>query len=355
METETLSQSEQTVPQDFSQTSPLAEILSDSQIKSPSSKNPVKMIAAISGLAVVVIGGLMLNWNYLKVIFIIPKKQVTPPIKSQPSITVATKTASQIDVGEKTIVVKPGQNDYTLADGETKILFSNSGSSTSVPDVVFGDRYNLNDIHNINYLPIRREIAFYNKGFFILLKNLGCKTETRFTDVLEVWVTECIILTTSRQEVTPLKSISPFSKEINTRTSFSGSVTASPNDLLIYITMPRLSIQNFSTKLLSENVSLESGSMTSYSADTPWDIRVISGYGIDTIRYTAQEVWNKVSKEVVIGSLKVNTTIKNLDCKVIYIGNNNEQTQRCDDILVDFSFSQEGGNQIPIKLTSYQE
>ena len=69
----------------------------------------------------------------------------------------------------------------------------------------------------------------------------------------------------------------------------------------------------------------------------------------------AQEIWNKESKEAVIGSLRVKTAIKNLDCKIIYIGNNGEHTQRCDDILVDFSFSQESVNQTPVKLNSYQE
>jgi len=343
------------VEQMTSQNKPVVGLPPDDQIKLPDSKNTIKLIVAVAVLVIVVVSGLMLNWNYIRVIFLNPNQQPTQITKSQVSTPSSTKTTSQVDIGEKTITVKPGQTDYILADGETRILFDNSGSPTAVPDVVFGDRYSLNDIHTINYLPIRKEVSFYNKEFFIALKNIGCKTETRFTDIPEVWVTECSIQVTSKQEQAPIKSITSFSKELNTRTPFKGSVTTAPSDLLIYIIMPRLSIQNFSTKLLSENVALESGSMTSYSTDTPWDTRIITGYGIDTIRYTAQEIWNKESKEVVIGSLKVKTTIKNLDCKVIYTGSNGEQTQRCDDILVNLSFTQDTNNQLPIKLVSYQE
>lgn len=354
METNVEVQEGQVTPQVPSQTTPVAEQPSDNQVKTSPAKNSVKLIAAIIVLAIIVVGGLILNWNYLRVIFFNSNKQTTPT-KSQPSTTAPTKTAPQVEAGEKIITVKPGQTDLTLIDGDTKILFGNSGSSTAVPDVVFGNQYSLNDIHNINYLPIRKEVSFYNKGYFIALKNLGCKTETRFTDVPEVWVTECSLQITSGQAEAPLKSITPFSKELNTRTSYNASVNSQADGLLIYVTMPKLSIQNFATKLLAENVALESGSMTSYSADTPWDIRIVTGYGIDTIRYTAQEIWNQESKEVVIGSLRVKTTIKNLDCRVIYTGSNGEQTQRCDDILVDFSFSQDVGNQLPIKLVSYQE
>lgn len=355
METNVTPQAEQVTSQSIQQTDPVAVPPIGDQIKTPPPKSPAKLIAAIVILAAIVVGGLVLNWNYIRVIFFNPNKQTAQPTKSQPSTTPSTKTASQVEAGEKTIIVKPGQTDLTLIDGETKILFGNSGSSTAVPDVVFGNQYSLNDIHNINYLPIRKELSFYNKGYFIALKNLGCKTETRFTDVPEVWVTECSIQITSRQEAAPLKSITPFSKELNTRTSYNASVHSQADGLLIYVTMPKLSIQNFSTKLLSENVALESGSMTSYSADTPWDVRIVTGYGIDTIRYTAQGIWNKESKEITIGSLKVKTMIKSLDCKIIYTGSNGEQTQRCDDILVDFSFTQEATSQIPVRLVSYQE
>ncbi len=353
METNVTPQAEQVASQPTPQTDPVSVPPIGDQIKTPSPKNPIKLIAAVVILAIIVVGGVVLNWNYIRVIFLNPNKQTAQSTKSQPSTTTPTKAVSQVETGEKTITVKPGQTDLTLVDGDTRILFGNSGSSNAVPDVVFGDRYSLNDIHKVNYLPIRKEVSFYNNGYFITLKNLGCKTETGFTDVSEVWVTECSIQTKSKQEQAPLKPFTSFGKEINTSTLFNGSVTNTPNNLLIYLIMPRLSIQNFSTKLLSENVSLESGSMTSYSADTPWDIRLVTGYGIDTIRYTAQEIWNKESKEITIGSLKVTTTIKHLDCKVIYTGTTGEQTQRCNNILVDFSFTQEANNQTPVKLVSY--
>ena len=233
------------------------------------------------------------------------------------------------------------------------ILFGNSGSSKAVPDLVLGQNYSLDDIHNINYLPIRNELSLYNNGYFIALKNQGCNTENRFSDVPEVWVTDCSIQITSSKEEAPTKRLETFNRVFSTNVSFSGTVTQ-PDNPLIFLTVPKLTIQNFSTPQSSENVSLQAGSMTSSSTSTPWDILIITSYGIETIRYTAQEIWDKETKQVITGPLTSVSTIDNLDCKVIYTGNEGQKTERCE-VTVNLSFSQDETNLKPIKLSSYSQ
>lgn len=214
----------------------------------------------------------------------------------------------KIELGNKTLVIKPGES-YRLADDETTIQFGGS----AVPDLVFGEHYSLNDIHKINSLPINSEVSFYNKGYYFNLKKTKCNTERKFDiDVYITVVTDCSFQTTSKQAETP-------------------------------------------TKQLSSRVSLETGSMTSYSTDTNWDIQVVSSYGIDTIRYTAEELWNKQTKTLSIGTLSVKSEVKNYTCKVLFKGNNGEQTEQCDDIVVGLQFNASNNKQVPIKLETYSK
>ena len=266
--------------------------------------------------------------------------------------TTPKKTETQITFANETVKVLPdqtGQGNILLVDGESRILFGNSGSEKSVPDVVFGDHYSLNDIHKINYLPIRKKIGFYSKGYFITLKNLGCNTETRFTDVPEVWVTDCSINISSKKTEAPVLQIKPFTKDINTNSGFNAVISGEP---LIYGVVPRLSLMHWTTGQLKGKIGLESGSMTSYSIDTPWDVSLITAYGIETIRYTAEEIFNKQSKNVTVGPMQVKSEIKSFNCRVIYRGADGGETQQCDDIIITLTFS--GTNGI-IKLNSYSE
>ncbi|MFC1727072.1 hypothetical protein ACFL0Y_00950 [Patescibacteria group bacterium] len=320
-------------------------------------KNVAKIVIASLILLGLIIAGIVLNWNFFRLLFVNQNK--TSQTTSTPTNEVAKPTdmaSPTVSLGTQTIKVIPGlaqEKQHLLADGETRILFGSGGSSKAVPDIVFGQNYSLNDIHNINHLPIRNGVSFYNNGYFITLKNQGCNTETRFTDVPEVWVTDCTIQVTSGQEEALTKKLEPFNRAFNANTSFSGAITQ-PESPLIYLTMPKLSIQNFSTPQSSENVSLQAGSMTSYSTSTAWDIQIISSYGIETIRYTAQEVWDKETKQVTTGPLTSVSKIDNLDCKVIFTGDEGQQTERCE-VTVNMSFGQDEANLLPIKLSSYTQ
>ena len=322
-----------------------------------SEESLIKRVFALLLLIGIIAVGIILNWNFIKLLFV---NQTKPAQTTSSTIKDAAKPTAisnpTVPLGTKTIKILPGQTGqgkYILSDGETRILFGNSGSSKAVPDLVLGQNYSLDDIHNINYLPIRNELSLYNNGYFIALKNQGCNTETRFTDVPEVWVTDCSIQVLSSKEEAPIKQLGSFSRVFNTNVSFSNAITQ-PENPLIYLNLPKLSIQNFSTPYSSENLSLQAGSMTSYSTSTLWDMQLITSYGVETIRYSAQEIWDKETKQVAIGPLTVASTIDDLNCKVIYTGDEGENTERCE-VRVNMSFSQNEENLIPIKLSSYSQ
>lgn len=288
------------------------------------------------------------------VVFYVTKNNIPSPSSPQTNQTNTTpttpqKTENQITSSNKTIKVLPGQSNIVLADGESRILFGNSGSEMSVPDIVFGKKYSLNDIHKINYLPIRKELSFYSKGYLITLKNLGCNKETRFTDVPEIWVTDCSINVSSKKAEAPLLQIKSTAKEINTNSLFKSPIS---NEPLVYVIAPRLSLMNWTTGQLKGKIGLESGSMTSYSTDTPWDMSFITAYGIDTIRYSAEEIFNKQSKRINIGPLQVDSEITSFNCRVIYKGTDGGETQQCDDIIVKLTFASTSGT---VKLVNYSE
>jgi hypothetical protein len=253
--------------------------------------------------------------------------------------TVSTQTKfeeSYVSSLDETIKVVRGRSNIVLIDGESRIQFG----MALVPDVIFGKNYSLNDIHNVNFLPIYDELSFYSKGYFITLTNLGCNTEERFSDVPEVWVTDCSIRVLSTKSEAPVMQANLFEKEILANTETNLEINSEP---LVYISMSNLSLMNWG----SGKVGLESGSMTSYSTDTPWNINFVTAYGIDTISYTANEIFNKKSKTVEIGPLKVSTEIKSLNCQSIYEG---IVTQECNDILVKFVIVGESG---VVKLAHY--
>ena len=263
--------------------------------------------------------------------------------------TTPKKTENQITSSNETIKVLPGQSNIVLADGESRILFGNSGSEMSVPDIVFGKNYSLNDIHKINYLPIRKELSFYSKGYFITLKNLGCNKETRFTDVPEIWVTDCSINVSSKKAEAPTLQVKSVVKEINPNSLFKSAIS---NEPLVYVVASRLSLMHWTTGQLKGKIGLESGSMTSYSTDTPWDMSFITAYGIDTIRYSAEDIFNTQSKKINIGPLQVDTEITSFYCRVIYKGTDGGETQQCDDIVVKLTLAGDSG---AIKLVNYSE
>ena len=254
----------------------------------------------------------------------------------------------------KVIKVIPG-NSYVLGDGESTIQFGSSGSATAVPNIVFGADYKLNDIHAINSLPIRKEIIFHNNGRLFTLKNLECETEERFTDVKEIWVSSCSIEVNTEVIDIPAKKMASFNEQITVNTPFNGALSSNEDNVFVYVKAPNLSLQKWGMGELKNKVGLEKDRMTSYSTTTPYDITLITGLGIETIRYSSDEVWNKETKSVKIGLLEIISVVKDYSCEVVYTNDLGEQTQQCDNIIFELSAVGKDGSNYPVKIINYSE
>lgn len=234
-----------------------------------------------------------------------------------------------------------------LADGETRIRLSFYGGY-GVPDVIFGESYIFNDIHRINYLAIRGTVSFYRNGYFFQLENKGCNTEDRFTDVRETWVTDCSIQILSERASPPEVKIFPFSQELTANASVNEVINIEP---FVRVIIPKLSLWRFSDR---ECCNARVGSATSFDLDQMWDIRFITAFGIETIRYSPKEVGEKQAKELQIGPLQVKSTITGYECRVIYKSEALE-TEQCDDITLNLSIAGVDDKPHPIQIQSYSE
>ena len=350
-ENEIPSSTQDTQPNEPVAPKPVETISPEQPIQTKSKVSKVKLTLSIFLLVVLIIAGVGFNLNFIDLFSsLINPSQLTQRVSNKTE-SVPKDKLDVIPVGTQTVKMgEGGKSEVLLSDGESRITF---GGGTPL-EVVSGKNRNLNDIHNINYLSISGVLSFYNKGYLIDIKNTGCRKQRKFFgDYWAEVTTDCTLDISTLQQDAPIKHFEPFSKEVTTQTSFNNSVNQ-PDGPLVHVVMPKLSIQNFSTKFTSENVSLQAGSMTSYSTSTPWDILIVTSYGIETIRYNSQEIWDKEIKEVKTGPLTTKSEVKNLDCRVVFTGDEGQQTQQCN-VTVEFSFSQDQENLVPIKLATYSQ
>jgi hypothetical protein len=314
-------------------------------------KNVIKLVIASLILLVLVIAGVALNWNFFRLLFISQTKTSQSTQQTTKQTPTPVDTSDKISIGNQTIKMgKGGKKEVLLPDNETWIGFT----SGDAPDVVFGERKTLNDIHNINYLSVPGSLSFYNNSYLVEIQNTGCNKERQFFgDYWATVTTDCTLQVVSRQEEAPIRNLEPFTKTLTTTVPFNNQISSDINTPFIYLKMPELYVRNFSTPYSSENISLSSGKPPNRSTSF-WDIGVITAYGIETVRYEAQEIWDKETKQVNTGPLTTTSTIDNLECRVIFTGDEGQQNEQCD-VTISFSFSQDETNLIPIKLSSYSQ
>jgi len=228
------------------------------------------------------------------------------------NVTAQGLEETSVPLGQHTIkIFAAGKEVFLLADGKTRIRFG----FPSVPDVIFGEHYGVNNVHNINYLPIRKKIEFYNNGYFFQIKNSKCNEEEYGSDLLgDTRVTDCSLSVHSKMDESLYKPVEAFSRSFSINVGYDNVITNSTKDILIYLLIPRLTIYNRPQEFLSGAPTIKVGNMTSFSQTTPWDIQLaVTGPGfdvdMDTFRYLAEEIWNEESKELNIGPLNVKTEI----------------------------------------------
>ena len=96
---------------------------------------------------------------------------------------------TSVTVGSEILTLKPG--DSKILSDDLLIRFGRSGTEFSVPDIIFGEHYNLNDPQDVNYLPIYNIIKLYGNGNTVSLQKQECTTKDVFTDIPERHIVDC--------------------------------------------------------------------------------------------------------------------------------------------------------------------
>ncbi len=212
---------------------------------------------------------------------------------------VPDENLKESETGKKSVIVE--SETLTLKPGESKILsedmrirFGSSGTEFSVPDIIFGEDYNLNNPQDINYLPIYNTIELYDNGKIISLQKQQCETEDVLSDVLERHIVDCKIRINIEDSVEPKISETTVIKIIR------GSDSTRP----IYRPNYAMTIQG---ERVNENPLLYIGipefsfSGRSSSEDYKLGFTIITNFGIAEIIYIPIELFDEVTKNIQIG------------------------------------------------------
>lgn len=241
-------------------------------------------------------------------------------------------TESGNSTAEETLVLKPGQSNINLPSGAL-LTFGHAGTENSVPDFVFGNKYVLNDIHGINYLPIKNRLVTFHNGYLYELSKLNCNTENVFDiDVNITRVKDCTIKIKTTKTQPPQVNIADFSKKFSI-VEKTQAIYGSQNkqgEALLYLGIKPIRV----TKNVVGKVYIEPG--------TQWDVYIITNYGIETIRYTADELHQKQAKSVTTGPIEVQVKIDDITCNPPYL-QSNDTCEALKDVFVfnriDFTVS----------------
>lgn len=274
--------------------------------------------------------------------------------------TVYTKhneSSSSNSISEEVIFAKEGTKIFKMLPGQTIVKlpsgdilrFGNTGTENSVPDFIFGANYVLNDDHNINWLPIKKNLTTYSNGYQYELANKGCLKERKLDIDVEITVvTSCTIEVKTTKKSAPQVSTGSFSKTLSITENQGGgtpvrSILKTDPYLFLGATNMRVTKTVDGTKV--------------YSNSGDWEVVIITNFGIETIKYTAEELYAQQTKSVTIGPAKVDVIIAALTCTPAYspaLGCKNQYATVYDKIDFTVKYSSTSGKQ-DVKILNYEE
>ena len=221
---------------------------------------------------------------------------------------------TSVIIGSETLTLKPGESK--ILSENLRIRFSRSGTEFSVPDIIFGEHYNVNDPQNINYLPIYNTIELYDNGKIISLQKQQCETKDVFTDVPERHIVDCEINIQVDDSEKPRISETPITKVIqgsdSTRPIYrpdyvmtiqGESVNENP---LLYVGIPEFFLRdwrNYPAGIIIGGAPGRSG-----SKDYKLGFTIITNFGIAEIIYIPSELFDEITKNIQIGPAVISIT-----------------------------------------------
>lgn len=221
---------------------------------------------------------------------------------------------TSVTIGSQILNLKPG--DSKILSEDLRIRFGRSGTEFSVPDIILGEHYNLNDPQNINYLPIYNSIKLYNSGKVISLQKQECTTKDVITDIPERHIVDCkvriIIEDSAMPKITQIKVIETIKGSDNARPIYRPDYVMTVQgemvneDPLLYVGIPEFSLKdwrNYPAGIIIGGAPGRSG-----SEDYKLGFPIITNFGIAEIIYIPTELFDEVTKNIQIGPAVISIT-----------------------------------------------
>lgn len=210
-----------------------------------------------------------------------------------------------------TLTLAPGDSHQLSED--LLIRFGRSGTEFSVPDIIFGERYALNDPENINYLPIQGTVRVHDDGTAFTLAGLGCTSEEVVTDVVERRVTGCRVEVRTEplerappagtivQETVPGWDDARPAYRADYITTIRGAAVR--DNPLLYIGIPEFFLQDW--RDFPAGIIIGGAPDVGGSRDYELRFPVVTNFGVAEIVFLPRELFDEVEKEIRIGPVTV--------------------------------------------------
>jgi hypothetical protein len=201
-------------------------------------------------------------------------------------------------------------NAHPLLGGEVNIQFARGGGEYSVPDVVWGEHYVLNDPANINYLPIYNLVTIYHLGHLVGLEKESCLTKDVITDIPETHVVSCDIRITSQRFETPVVSQQTVRQTVQGmdvsrpiyRPNYHDTIqgVSVSRDPLLYLGVPDFFVRQWPNGTIVGGTPYVAGAI-----EFPLEFPVITNFGTAVITYSPEELYTGTKKMITIGPTRV--------------------------------------------------
>lgn len=313
-------------------------------------------------MAFITVGGGFVYWYFInnsdKNEFIQLQNNTSNNIKA---VRLDNTVISLLDNEKKTFNILPGHK-YIINSSIN--ITGTSGTKYSVPYIDPGSGYIKNN--QFDSIPINNTVVVFDhiNQSMATLKKKHCNTETRFTDVPEIWVTGCLIEVENYQVEYPIIEQKSINKIIPGndqerqffRSNYSDSYQgAKISDLpFLYVGIPLFWVEKDPKGVITGGAN---SPRVSGGVDYDFSFPVITSYGLATINYTSTELFNLVEKQINIGpsvvgvkpvrdGIKNNQIYERLGVPIQWInGDNNNYS-----FAISMTFSDDIGNYKPVVI-----
>lgn len=223
---------------------------------------------------------------------------------------------------------KPGEF-FILPDDETFLDFD----SQTLPEIIFGDQKILNNPERINQFPLSGDISFKSKDMIYALRLRQCDKEAIFTDTTETRLKGCQVEITQSVALPENYWFAPQGNTINLGKGPGGA----PAPFVSYEILKNPFLKAIIQSVGIWHYNFKEPPETVFTRGNKLSIQLISAHQSKTVFFSAEEVWNKKSRNVQISDLDITIAVKEYLCRELQIETQNGTTSACENIVLEFT------------------